>query len=148
MAAAVLDDVLDSLTVAGFDVIFAPEYRAAVDRCKPWLSMTYGSTVPDDFEQIRLIKFQPVFIRPETTVRLKKRQSAVQLKMVGEGSYATVFSFVDPDYGIKFAVKRAKKGIAERVYRFRTGHRGCDLRVGRMSRLGQDRGSCLFASSI
>jgi eukaryotic-like serine/threonine-protein kinase len=115
-----LDDALDSLKLAGFDVVFAAEYRTAVDCCKPWLSMTYGSTVPEDFEQIRLIKFQPVFIRPETTVRLKKRQSAVQLKMVGEGSYATVFSFVDPDYGIKFAVKRAKKGIAERdLHRFK-----------------------------
>jgi eukaryotic-like serine/threonine-protein kinase len=115
-----LDDVLDSLKVAGFGVVFAAEYRAAIDRCKPWLSMTYGSTVPDDFEQIRLIKFQPAFTRPETTVRLKKLQSAVQLKMVGEGSYATVFSFIDPDYGIKFAVKRAKKNIAERdLHRFK-----------------------------
>jgi hypothetical protein len=115
-----LDDVLDSLNVAGFEVVFTAEYRAAVDRCKPWLSMSYGSTVPEDFEQIRLIKFLPVFIRPETTVRLKKRQSEVQLKMVGEGSYAVVFSFIDPDYGIKFAVKRAKKGLGERdLHRFK-----------------------------
>ncbi len=34
-----------------------------------------------------------------------------------------------------------------RLYRFRTRHGGCDLRFGRMSRLGQDRGLCLFASS-
>ena len=101
-------------------MVFDAEYRAAVDRCKPWLSMSYGSDVPEDFEQIRLIKFKPVFIRPETTVRLKKRQSAVQLKMVGEGSYAIVFSFTDPDYGIKFAVKRAKKGLSERdLHRFK-----------------------------
>jgi eukaryotic-like serine/threonine-protein kinase len=115
-----LDDALVSLKVAGFEVVFAAEYRAAVDRCKEWLSMSGGSAVPEDFEQIRLIKFEPVFIRPETTVTLKKRQSAVQLKMVGEGSYAFVFSFVDPDYGIKFAVKRAKKGLDERdLHRFK-----------------------------
>lgn len=115
-----LDDALDSLKVAGFEVIFAAEYRAAVDRCRTWLSVSYGSTVPEDFEQIRLIKFKPVFTRPETTVMLKKRHSAVQLKMVGEGSYANVFSFTDPDYGIKFAVKRAKKGLDERdLHRFR-----------------------------
>jgi eukaryotic-like serine/threonine-protein kinase len=115
-----LDDVLGSLKVAGFEVVFAAEYRAAIDRCKPWLSMSYGSTVPEDFEQIRLIKFEPVFIRPETTVRLKKRQSAIQLKMVGEGSYAIVFSLIDSDYGIKFAVKRAKKGLGERdLHRFK-----------------------------
>lgn len=115
-----LEDVLDSLARAGFDVVFASKYRAVVDRCKPWLSMSGGSTVPDDFEQIRLIKFEPVFTRPETTVKLKKRQSAVPLNMVGEGSYATVFSFIDPDYGIKFAVKRAKKNLSERdLHRFR-----------------------------
>jgi eukaryotic-like serine/threonine-protein kinase len=101
-------------------VVFIADYRAAIDRCKPWLSMSYGSTVPEDFEQIRLIKFEPVFIRPETTVKLKKRQSAVQLKMVGEGSHAIVYSFIDPDHGIKFAVKRAKKDLEERdLYRFR-----------------------------
>ncbi len=34
------------------------------------------------------------------------------------------------------------------VYRFRTRRSGCDLQFGRMSRVGQDRGLCLFASSI
>jgi eukaryotic-like serine/threonine-protein kinase len=115
-----LEDVLEVLKVAGFEVIFAAEYRAAVDRCKPWLAMTYGSEVPDDFEQIRLIKFQPIFSMSETSVRLKKQQSAVKLNMVGEGSYAIVYSFTDPDYGIKFAVKRAKKHLSDRdLHRFK-----------------------------
>lgn len=114
-----LDDALGSLKVAGFEVVFAPEYRAAIDRCKPWLSMSGGSAVPEDFEQIRLIKFEPVFVRPETNVRLTKGQSTVQLKMVGEGSYATVFSFIDPDYGIKFAVKRAKRLTERELHRFK-----------------------------
>jgi hypothetical protein len=34
------------------------------------------------------------------------------------------------------------------LYRFRTRRSGCDLRFGRMTMLGQDRGLCLFASSI
>ena len=33
------------------------------------------------------------------------------------------------------------------VYRFRTRRRYCDLRFGRMNRLRQDRGLCLFACS-
>ena len=115
-----LDDTLEVLKAAGFDVVISGEYRAAVERCRPWLSESGGSTVPDDFKPIRLIKFVPVFTRPETAVQLKKRQSAAQLKMVGKGSYATVFSFTDPDYGIKFAVKRANKGLDERdLYRFK-----------------------------
>nr|WP_246221530.1 protein kinase family protein [Phytoactinopolyspora mesophila] len=40
--------------------------------------------------------------------------------MVGSGSYAHVYSYVDPDYGIKFAVKRAKRGLDERdLHRFK-----------------------------
>jgi len=34
------------------------------------------------------------------------------------------------------------------VYRFRTRRSGCDLQFGRMSRVGHDRGLCLFACSI
>ena len=115
-----LDEVLGTLKTAGIEVVFTTEYRAAVDRCRPWLASSYGSEVPDDFERIRIIRYSPVFSRPETTARLKKRESSVKLKMVGEGSYATVFSYIDPDYGIKFAVKRAKKDIAERdLHRFK-----------------------------
>jgi len=109
-----LDDALSSLKAAGFEVTFTDGYRDAVDRCRPWLSRSGGSAVPEDFERIPLLKFEPVFIRPETTVRLKKRQLAAPLTMVGQGSYAIVYSFTDPDYGIKFAVKRAKKGLDER----------------------------------
>lgn len=109
-----LGDTLDSLRSAGFEVAFSDDYRAAIDHCETWLSPSGGSTVPDDFQPIRLIKYEPVFTRAETTVMLKKQQTPVQLKMVGEGSYAMVFSFVDPDYGIKFAVKRAKKGLNDR----------------------------------
>ncbi|KLL10436.1 protein kinase family protein [Protofrankia coriariae] len=115
-----LDDALGCLKTAGFEVVFADGYRTAIDRCTPWLSPSGGSAVPEDFEQIRLIKFEPVFARPETTARLKARRATPPLKMVGEGSYAIVYSFTDPDYGIRFAVKRAKKDLDERdLHRFK-----------------------------
>ncbi len=34
--------------------------------------------------------------------------------MVGSGAHAHVYSYVDPDYGIKFALKRAKKELGQR----------------------------------
>ena len=37
--------------------------------------------------------------------------------------------------------------VAGAVYRFRTRRRGCDLRFGRITMLGQDGGLCLFACS-
>jgi len=89
-------------------------YQASIERCEPWLAPSGGSTVPDDLELIDVIKYEPVFTWPAASVKLKKQQTRVELKMVGEGSYATVYSCVDRDCGIKFAVKRARRGIDER----------------------------------
>ncbi|KAB1118511.1 protein kinase family protein [Micromonospora aurantiaca] len=109
-----LNQDLQGLKHAGIEVSFDDRYKQAIKRCDPWLSSSGGSTVPDDFEQIMVVKYEPVFVRPEMTARLEKRQSAVNLKMEGQGSYAIVYSYLDPDYDVRFAIKRAKKGIEER----------------------------------
>jgi len=109
-----LNDDLYELKRAGVEVTFAPSYQDAIDRCEPWLSRSGGSEVPEGFEQIKLIKYEPVFSRVSDTIKLIKEQGNLKLSMVGEGSYAHVYSYIDPDYGIRFAVKRAKRGIGER----------------------------------
>ena len=115
-----VNDVLNSLTSADVDVQFFEGYRAAMNSCATWLVRSGGSTVPDDFEKITVVKYEPVFIRPDTSVIVKKDATSVSLRMVGEGSYAKVYSFVDPNYGIKIAVKRANKDLSGRdLDRFR-----------------------------
>ncbi len=115
-----LNQIRHDLRRAGVEIQLDERYQEALERCEPWLTPSGGSPVPDDFEQIEVVSYEPVFTRPSTRLRLKKQDAPVELKMVGEGSYATVYSYVDPDYGIKFAVKRAKRGIAERdLHRFR-----------------------------
>lgn len=112
--------VLGALRRAGFEVIFSDAYDQALDRCKGWLSSSGGSTVPETFQEIAVIEYDPVFIRPALQVRLAERRPTIKLVMIGSGSYANVYSFVDPEYDIKFALKRAKKGLTERdVARFR-----------------------------
>lgn len=105
---------LHTLKRAGIEVELIDSYEAALERCLPWLSPSGGSAVPEDFEPIEVIAYEPVLIRVATSVRLKKHQEALELKMVGSGSFAHVYSYVDPDYGIKIAVKRAKKDLDER----------------------------------
>lgn len=40
--------------------------------------------------------------------------------MVGEGAFAIVYKYKDPEYGVPFALKRAKQGLAEKdLARFR-----------------------------
>lgn len=109
-----LNQDLHDLRRAGVEVTLADNYQQAIERCEPWLSRSSGSQVPDDFELIDVVKHEGILTIPATTVRLKKQQSPIELKMAGEGSYANVYSYVDPDYGIKFAVKRAKRGINDR----------------------------------
>ena len=109
-----LSEALVTLKASGIDVRFDDRYQQAVDRCLPWLSMSGGSTVPDDFELVVLVRYEPVFVRTAMTTVLKKDRRPVNLKMEGEGSYAIVYSYIDPDYGIKFAIKRAKKEISDR----------------------------------
>jgi tRNA A-37 threonylcarbamoyl transferase component Bud32 len=109
-----LTDLLMSLQASGVEVHFDDQYRLAVERGRSWLSVSGGSPVPDDFEPFALVRYEPVFSRTDTTATLKKARRSVQLKMEGEGSYAIVYSYVDPDYGIKFAIKRARKDISDR----------------------------------
>lgn len=115
-----LETDLHNLNRAGVDVTLDSRYWDAIERCRPWLSPSGGSPVPEDFQLIEVLKYDPVFTIGGSTVTLKKQQSPIDLKMIGEGSYANVYAYVDPDYGIKFAVKRAKKGLDSReLYRFR-----------------------------
>jgi tRNA A-37 threonylcarbamoyl transferase component Bud32 len=111
---------LHTLKRAGVEVELADAYEDALDRCRPWLAMSSGSPIPEDFEPIEVISSEPVFSHAAKGVKLKKHQAPVELKMVGSGSFAHVYSYVDPDYGIKFAVKRAKSDLDERdLERFR-----------------------------
>lgn len=111
---------LHTLRRAGVRVELADSYQEALDRCRPWLSPSGGSVVPESFQPIDISTYESVLTFVDETVKLDKRHEVVQLKMVGSGSYAHVYSYVDPDYDIKFAVKRAKKDLPERdLQRFR-----------------------------
>lgn len=112
-----IDDIeaeLHLLNRSGREVELIGPYEDALERCRPWLSPSGGSHVPDDFDPIRVVTYDPVFVYAASNIRLEKQQKPVPLKMVGTGSYAHVYSYVDPDYGIQFAVKRAKRGLGDR----------------------------------
>ena len=114
---ALIDDLhqaLMALTASGIEVRFDDRYRLAVDRCQAWLSTSGGSPIPDDFTSIVVVRYEPVFVRADTTTRLATDRRLVTLKVEGEGSYAIVYSYTDPEYGTRFAIKRAKKGISDR----------------------------------
>lgn len=116
-----VDDVVATLRECDLEVSLEPEYDQILQDCKTWLSPSHGSAIPDQFDRIRLVTYKPILTTPQTQARLLKRPSRLpQLKMIGNGSFATVYSYVDPDYGIEFALKRAKPGLSDReLARFR-----------------------------
>lgn len=120
---SLIDDIendLHALKRAGVDVDFDDSYQDALDRCRPWLSPSGGSEIPTDFQPIEVINYEPVFHRPVGRVKLVKQQTSVETKMVGSGSFAHVYSYIDPDYDIPFAIKRAKRDLDEReLHRFK-----------------------------
>lgn len=115
-----LTDILQNLKAAGITVDFSDEYRAHIFDCRKWLSPSGGSTIPDEFSELKIIKYQPIFFFPETVTDIMQRPTGQNLTMIGEGSYAIVYEYTDVNYGKKIALKRAKKDLGERdLFRFR-----------------------------
>lgn len=115
-----VQELVQSLGSAGIAVNLMDSYSAAIEDCRSWLVPSGGSSVPDGFEQIHIVKYAPVLFRPDVEIKLVKSKNNARLQLIGEGSYAKVFSYTDPDYGIKFAVKRANKDLDNRdLHRFR-----------------------------
>lgn len=115
-----LKEDLHTLKRGGVEVTLVDSYQQAIESCRPWLTPSGGSNIPEDFKPVEIIKYDEILVENSTSQMLKKNQSRVPRKMVGEGSYAIVYSYVDPDYGVKFAAKRAKKGLSTRdLHRFR-----------------------------
>lgn len=95
-------------------------YEQLMQSCSEFLVETYGSTIPEGFPRIQLVKYEPAFLLGDTQLRIGERLDQVELKMVGEGAFAIVYKYKDPEYGVPFALKRAKQGLAEKdLARFR-----------------------------
>lgn len=91
-------------------------YKDVFEKCEKFLSNSGGSLLPSFMEKIILYYTMPIII-PANTMRVNSGNEAgtgVDLILIGEGSYAKVFSFSDPFYGKKFVVKRAKEELNDK----------------------------------
>ena len=87
-------------------------YEDVINKCASFLSSSGGSTIPEDFPPIEIIEHQPIFTLANTlTVAGVTQNASVNLRFIGEGSYANVFKYKDPQYNVDFALKRAKEGL-------------------------------------
>lgn len=96
-------------------------YEDIMKSCNSFLSTNGGSTIPEDFDLINIIEDQPIFnIANTKSLSSTVSSTSVQMRLIGEGSYATVFKYKDPFYNAYYAVKRAKDELrSDELERFR-----------------------------
>ena len=74
-----------------------------------------GSTILPQMRKIELYYTQPIFLL-KNTISLGRgmEQTACELKLIGEGSYAQVFRYRDLNYDKYFVLKRAKANLNDK----------------------------------
>jgi tRNA A-37 threonylcarbamoyl transferase component Bud32 len=108
-----------ALEKVGKSLTVAPEYQRVLDGAKAWLVPSGGSPIPEGFTPVLVEKYDAVFGLADAAIELADH-SNVPLTVVGEGCFAFVHKFVDPNYDITFARKKLKQTADGRdVERFR-----------------------------
>lgn len=109
---------------AGIRIKTKPEYQKVIDSSRGWLQPTLGSPIPEGLTPIEVEYYDTVFETEDSGIMLAGT-NRVPLQFVGEGSYAIVHKFTDPNYGIQIARKKLKKDAdPKEVERF---HREFDI---------------------
>lgn len=85
-----------------------------------FLKNTGGSQIPETYEKLDIIEYEPIFILSDT---IKIKSNIIfneNLTHIGSGSYANVYKFKHPDFNKKFALKRANKNSTPKeIIRFK-----------------------------
>lgn len=83
-------------------------YDDFIRRTRRFVVKSGGSTIPEGFEPVETEDLSPVFeLVNGVAISRENKKIYASLKSVGEGSYARVFSYVDPTYNILIILKRA-----------------------------------------
>ncbi|WP_100065050.1 protein kinase family protein [Miniphocaeibacter massiliensis] len=95
-------------------------YFSKIEKCLEFLSSSGGSQIPPYMEKIDLYYTIPIFKMSETIEISGSVTTSYNLKLIGQGSYANVYSYIDKSYNKKIALKRAIKSLNDtEIRRFR-----------------------------
>ena len=106
-------------TMYSFDL--NEDYKKFLNECTKFLSLSGGSTIPDDLNRIRIIDYEPIFfLRKGIKVNRNSEDKRFNIKLIGSGSYAQVFKYHDDFYDLDVIIKRADKNLNEKeIERFK-----------------------------
>ena len=96
-------------------------YDDVIRRCRRFVVKSGGSNIPEDFCPIEIVDLYPIFqLSKSIAIDQDKKTVYANTKMIGEGSYAQVLSYIDPMYKIPIAIKRARAELDNKeLARFR-----------------------------
>lgn len=99
-----------------------PYYKEVIDKSSSFLVQSGGSVIPQGMDKVEIYYTEPIFIKKDS-VKISSapvEQQYANLKQIGYGSYATVYSFTDPFYDRKYVLKRANSNLnAKELERFK-----------------------------
>lgn len=96
------------------------KYSNAIRDCYKFIVKSGGSHIPENFPPIDIEDLSPVFCLEQCIAISHSVPTYAHLKLIGEGSYANVFSYTDPVYSIPIALKRAKPHLdSKELLRFK-----------------------------
>lgn len=105
-----------------FSFLFDEYYKKIIVESEGFLSNSGGSEIPPNMEKVQLYYTIPI-LKPNNVISinpLSENNKTVDIKFIGEGSYAKVFSYIDPFYKRKFVIKKAKDNLSEKeIVRFK-----------------------------
>ncbi|MFC0232960.1 protein kinase family protein [Vagococcus entomophilus] len=88
------------------------DYVEAMRFIQPHLSNSGGSPIPEDYQLLNIVKYEPIiFFEKKIEIVKENNRLYSSLKLVNSGSYAMVYKFKDTFYNQIFALKRARKEL-------------------------------------
>lgn len=101
------------LNKAGHSLTMTPEYQRVIENAPAWLVDSGGSPIPEGFTPVEVESYAPVFSLGDQAVSVSDSH-IVKLTPIGEGAFALVHRFTDPNYGMTLARKKLKPGADDR----------------------------------
>ncbi len=108
-----IDTTVRALRAAGTDVSLNPIYAHAIEAARQFLVPTNGSAIPDEYQAVEIEEYAPIFTTTASSITKATGAARFRLTLIGEGSYALVHKYVDDDYDITIARKKAKKHLTD-----------------------------------
>lgn len=113
-------DLTSLLKSTNYNYFLVKDYSDKIKESLLFLKDTGGSQIPETYEKLDIIEYEPIFILSDT-IKIKSNViSNENLTHIGSGSYANVYKFKHPDFNKNFALKRANKNSTPKeIIRFK-----------------------------